>query len=119
MTKTLDAAVPTFQTRAIPADLVRARSLHDRLNRALADLGLGDALTPRWATPARSGFFFAPHNLHQATRLVHALEHLGHSVDGAGDPGVGPRPGVDSGSDQLVLPLGRVDPAERSGVPTH
>ena len=41
-------------------------------------------MSARWVTPARSGFFFAPHNLHQATRLVLALERLGGSVAEAG-----------------------------------
>jgi len=71
----------------VPADLSSARALHLRLNAALDELGLSEALPPRWITPARSGFFFAPHNLHQAARLVEALERLGGAVTESGiDP---------------------------------
>lgn len=70
--------------RTVPADLSSARSLHRRLNSALDELGLSEALPPRWATPARSGFFFAPHNLNQAARLVDALERIGTALSEAG-----------------------------------
>ena len=93
MSATLDRPVPvdpdvpvdparTPLARTVPPDLAESRALHHRLNDALADLGLDDVLTTRWATPARSGFFFAPHNLQQAHRLVIGLERLGSLVDG-------------------------------------
>jgi hypothetical protein len=94
---------PTAGSR-VPEDLASARDLHGRLNAALEALGLSDALTPRWSTPARSGFFFAPHNLHQATRLVTALEDLHEAVGRTGvDPPVRRGGGVDP--DQLSLPF--------------
>jgi hypothetical protein len=114
MSTTLDRAVPVSAGtqsapspepgRPVPSDLQASRALHGRLNAALAELGLSGALSSRWATPARSGFFFAPHNLHQAARLVLALEHLGESVL---EPGVDPagRRTVDPGPGQLSLPF--------------
>jgi hypothetical protein len=97
MSTTLDTAVPATPDRVVPPDLDLARSLHGRLNRVLAELGLDEALTPRWAVPARSGFFFAPHNLHQAARLVDALERLGHALDGTATQV--PVPVADPGTD--------------------
>jgi hypothetical protein len=82
-----DLAVPSDSTRTVPADLSSARDLHERLNSALDDLGLSEVLPPRWATPARSGFFFAPHNLSQAARLVDALERIGGALSEAGIDG--------------------------------
>jgi hypothetical protein len=84
MSTTVEFAVPSEPTRAVPADLSSARSLHQRLNAALEDLGLSGALPPRWATPARSGFFFAPHNLSQAAHLVEALERIDRALSEAG-----------------------------------
>jgi hypothetical protein len=84
MSTTIEFAVPSDPAHAVPADLSSARSLHQRLNTALDDLGLSEALPPRWATPARSGFFFAPHNLSQAARLVDALERIGGALSEAG-----------------------------------
>ncbi len=100
-----DPGPPPAGVRHVPRDLCDARALHGRLNAALAELGLAGALAPRWATPARSGLFFAPHNLHQAYRLVLALERLIGFVAEAGvdlpDGG-----GSDPGPGQLSLPLG-------------
>jgi hypothetical protein len=102
MSTTVEFAVPTEPITAVPADLSSARSLHQRLNAALDDLGLSGVLPPRWATPARSGFFFAPHNLTQAARLVDALEHIERTLSEAGidvrstapaDPADGPPEG--------------------------
>jgi len=83
-TEPVRAVPPTEPVRAVPADLSSARSLHQRLNAALEDLGLSGALPTRWATPARSGFFFAPHDLSQAANLVEALEHLDITLSEAG-----------------------------------
>ena len=84
MSTTVEFAVPTEPARAVPPDLSSARALHRRLNAALEDLGLSGALPPRWATPARSGFFFAPHNLSQASHLVEALERIERALSEAG-----------------------------------
>ena len=114
MSTTLDRAVPGGTRaepvsspgpgRPVPPDLQASRALHGRLNAALAELGLSGALSSRWATPARSGLFFAPNNLHQATRLVLALEHLGETVR---EPGVAPdgRRAAHPGPGQLSLPF--------------
>ena len=105
MSTTLDRPVPTSVTSPVPVELARARVLHRRLNDILGDLGLSDALGERWATPARSGFFFAPHNLHQAQRLVLGLERLGALLDDAGIEVPGhATDGVADG--QLAFPLG-------------
>ena len=115
MSTTLDRAVPGTTRvhpapspepgRRVPPELQASRALHDRLNASLAELGLSGALSPRWATPARSGFFFAPHNLHQATRLVLALEHLGEALrESGGEPARRDTPGPGPG--QLSLPFG-------------
>ncbi len=85
-----DPGTPSDPTHLVPADLSSARALHRRLNSALDELGLSEALPPRWATPARSGFFFAPHNLNQAARLVDALERLGNVLSDAGIDADGP-----------------------------
>ena len=110
MSTALDLDVPPSGTpgsarrpaRDVPADLCSARELHERLNAALVALGLDAALSPRWATPARSGFFFAPHNLGQADRLVVALELLGGAVDATGIDVPG-RTRADPGPGQLSL----------------
>jgi hypothetical protein len=116
MSTTLDRAVPgdarprsqpapaAAPVRHVPPDLEAARDLHTRLNAALAGLGLSGALSTRWVTPARSGFFYAPHNLHQATRLVLELEHLGESVAGDGVGSAGRRCAA-PGPGQLSLPF--------------
>ena len=84
MSTSVEFAVPTEPARAVPPDLSSARALHRRLNAALEGLGLSGALPPRWATPARSGFFFAPHNLNQAANLVEALERIDRALSEAG-----------------------------------
>ena len=103
MSTTLDRPVSPPAESRIPAELAQARDLHRRLNEALEELGLGGALGPRWATPARSGFFFAPHNLHQAQRLVLGLERIGALLDEAGVEVAGSDPAAADG--QLVLPF--------------